>query len=72
MGMENNASLFSVGLDLFFGSKYLYANKAGICEFYSIAPSDWQAVTFDSLEKAEQFVNKHYPNMASVYIFEKL
>lgn len=72
MGMENNVSLFSVGLNSIFGDKYLYANKAGICEFYSIAPSDWQAVTFNSLEKAKQFVDKHYPNMASVYIFEKL
>ena len=62
-----------IHLDSPFGSKSLYSNASGICEFFSIAPeSGWKLVAFASSEKAWNFIEKKYQNDAAVYVCESL
>jgi hypothetical protein len=57
--------MFSIHLDTHFGSKQLF-KAAGIGEFFSYTPdlAIWKAVTFPSMEEAENFADKHYANQA--------
>ena len=69
--LYHRVAMHFIHLDSPFGSKSLYSNASGICEFFSIAPeSGWKLVAFASSEKAWSFIEKKYQDCKAVYACE--
>ena len=68
--------MFYINLSIIFGDKRLYKNVlTRDIEFFEHPPEEdyWQVMTFESLDKAWDFVDKYYPDPKTpIYVSEKL
>jgi hypothetical protein len=65
--------MFFIQLDAPFGSKTLFSDATGVCEFFSYPPSsEWEEVTFPTSEKAWSFVEKKFLSFSFVNVCESL
>lgn len=63
--------MFTLHLSMPTGDKTLFTSPSGVAEFYSICPEDCKPCEFNSLEAAEYFAARHFPN-SLIYISSPL